>query len=344
MADKEPTKLNDTGITLPKQVRDQMAAAETIREQMNGKEPTNPEIQVADGQKTVEQNTQNAPPAAIEAPQSATEGMDGVGDWEQRFRSLQGRLETERRNNASLVDKVGSLENMISHMQVSGALTEPPPAVQPMQRLVTEQEMADYGDEMLDVVGRRAREAFMPDFSQIVNRLDRIEGRLDGVGNVMARTQQEKVYDLLDAAVPEWQQLNFDQNFKTWLAQEDPFSGEQRQKLLTQAFDRHDANRVVRFFQGFITEATGTPPGQQARAPSAPPDTGSGKPSLVDYAAPGRARSAPQELSPDKPIYTTAAIAKFMADKRTGKFRGREAEADATERDIYLAQHEGRIQ
>jgi hypothetical protein len=49
-------------------------------------------------------------------------------------------------------------------------------------------------------------------------------------------------------------------------------------------------------------------------------------------------------LPPDKPVYTHAWIAKFMDDKRVGKFRGREAEAEAIERDIYQAQHEGRIQ
>jgi hypothetical protein len=48
-------------------------------------------------------------------------------------------------------------------------------------------------------------------------------------------------------------------------------------------------------------------------------------------------------LPPDKPVYTTAWIAKFMADKRSGKYRGREADADAIERDIFQAQHEGRI-
>ena len=79
------------------------------------------------------------------------------------------------------------------------------------------------------------------------------------------------------------------------------------------------------------------------RAPPLANGNGSGKPSLQDFAAPGRARSAPQHLPPDKPVYTTAWIAKFTADKRTGKYRGREADAEAIEQDIYQAQHEGRI-
>src|SRR4029453_5355696 len=99
----------------------------------------------------------------------------------------------------------------------------------------------------------------------------------------------------------------------------------------------------------FLSEATGPPPGNSGPGPSAPPlasnGNGSGRPSLEDFAAPGKARSAPQDnLPPDKPTYTSAWIARFLGDKRTGKYRGREADPDAIERDIYQAQHEGRIQ
>ena len=118
--------------------------------------------------------------------------------------------------------------------------------------------------------------------------------------------------------------------------------------MLKEAFSRHEAGRVVSFFQGFLTEAAGPPhelPAQDPQRPLYPPSgNGSGKPSLEQFAAPGRARSAPQELPPDKPVYTHAWIAQFMADKRTGKYRGREADAEAIERDIFQAQHEGRIQ
>jgi hypothetical protein len=48
-------------------------------------------------------------------------------------------------------------------------------------------------------------------------------------------------------------------------------------------------------------------------------------------------------MPPDKPTYTSAWIAQFSADKRMGKYRGREAEVEAIERDIYQAQHEGRL-
>jgi len=42
-------------------------------------------------------------------------------------------------------------------------------------------------------------------------------------------------------------------------------------------------------------------------------------------------------------MYTQAQIARFSDDKRKGLYRGREAEVEAIERDIYQAQHEGRL-
>ena len=146
---------------------------------------------------------------------------------------------------------------------------------------------------------------------------------------------------------PNWKAINRSDEFKGWLQQPDIFSGRRRHEMLMEAFSRHETGRVVAFFQGFMSEAAGLPQNPSSPGTSAPPlpnGNGSGKPSLEDFAAPGRARSAPQQLPPDKPIYTRAWIEKFMADKRTGKYRGREADADAVERDIYQAQHEGRIQ
>jgi hypothetical protein len=42
-------------------------------------------------------------------------------------------------------------------------------------------------------------------------------------------------------------------------------------------------------------------------------------------------------------MYTAAWIAQFTQDKLRGVYRGREADANAIEADIWQAQHEGRI-
>lgn len=327
---------------IPEQVRRQMAEADQIRADIERGNQVPP---AAGG----EAPPAAAPPSQAAPPPSAPPTEDDQS-WEQRYNSMKGRFEATQRSNQQMADRLQQLENSFSAMQARGA--EPPAAPpQPAQRptLVTDQERTDYGDELLGVMGKRAREEVAPEFEELSARLKRLESGQQAVSQVIDRTERQTVFGTLSEHVPNWKEINHAPEFHGWLAQLDPFSGRQRKDMLTEAFDRHESGRVLAFFQSFLTEATGTPPTPSSPGNSAPPlapnGNGSGnRPTLEDFAAPGRARSAPQNLPPDKPIYTSAWIAKFMADKRTGKYRGREADADAIERDIYQAQHEGRIQ
>jgi hypothetical protein len=334
---------------IPEQLKRQLAEADQIRADMK---PAAPEGAAEAAPPVSESQGSEGQPPQPEglAPSTLSPAEDDGQSWEQRFRSQAGRLEQERKTNLALADRLQALEKQLTLMKVRGAEEQRSDAAVPKvkPKLITEQEAEEYGEEFLNVVAKRAKEEYAPEFDELAERLKRLEGRVEGVGTVIEKTQQQDIYQSLASAVPEWRQINKSDQFKLWLQQPDSYSGRRRHDLLTEAFSRHEANRVVTFFRGFLTEAAGLPRNPQAQAPSAPPlpgnGNGSGKPSLEDFTAPGRARSAPQPLPPDKPIYSHAWIAKFMADKRTGKYRGREADADAIERDIYQAQHEGRIQ
>lgn len=356
----EPQADKDRGPKLPQQIRDQISAADAIRADMgrdpqeDANEPSQPPAPPPANPPAPPPPPQppapaqpSLPPAAASAASPPQEGET----LEQRYRSTAGRLEQALRLNEQMHERVQFLESQMASMRARGA--EPPAPPQPAQpparpKLVTDEEVQDFGEDLLNVVGKRAREEYAPEFEELAARLRRLEGRVEGASTVIERTQVQEVYHSLDQAVPNWRELNRSDDFKMWLQQPDFLSGRRRHDMLQEAFTGHEAGRVVAFFKGFLSEAASPPQNPQARTPSAPPlpgnGNGSGKPSLESFAAPGRARSAPQELPPDKPVYTHAWIAKFMADKRTGKYRGREADAEAIERDIYQAQHEGRIQ
>lgn len=330
----------------PQQVLDQIAAAEAIRAEMAGTPPVEEPPAEPDGQPSPASEGQPPQPEA-DVPSPLVEDDQS---WEQRYRSQAGRLEQAQRSNQALAERMGQLEQLIATMKVKGAEEPGQPPVEPAPRqkpkLVSEQEATEYGEELLTVIGKRAKEEYAPEFDELSERIKRLEGRVEGVGTVMEKSRTQELWGSLTSAVPAWRDINKSQDFIAWLAQPDAYSGRRRHDLLKEAFARHEATRVVSFFRGFLTEAAGLPPNPQAQDPSAPPlanGNGSGKPSLAEYAAPGRARSAPQPLPPEKPTYTSASIAKFMDDKRTGKYRGREADAEAIERDIFQAQHEGRI-
>ncbi len=314
---------------LPEQLRRQMAEADQLRADIKLlSEPDGP----PEG---------TPPPAGSET--SAPAGDVPQETWEQRARSMAGRAEALAKTNQALSERLQALEKTVTTLQTKPQ-AEPAPKSYGKPKLVTEDEERDYGSDFLQVVGKRAKEEFAPEFDQLADRLRNLEGRLDGVGQVIEKTQVNDIYGTLRNAVPNWRDINRSAEFKQWLQYPDPYSGRRRHDMLTEAFSGHDSGRVVRFFQGFLTEATGSPSTPQASTPSAPPSNGSGRPTLEDFAAPGRARSAPQgNLPPDKPMYTAAWIAQFTQDKLRGVYRGREADANAIEADIWQAQHEGRI-
>ena len=326
---------------LPEQIRRQMAEAEVLRTEMSGAPPP---PQATEGGAPPAEPAPAPQAAAPAAPANPPPGEETV---EQRLRSAQGRLEQANLANRQMHERMTQMEQQLATLAAAGATPPPPPPTPEPVRLVTPEEEADFGADLLNVVGKRAREVYAPEFEALANRLKQVEQRVEGATTVIQKTQQQTMYDQLATDVPEWRNINRSDDFKQWLQFADPLSGRRRHDLLMEAFTRHETPRVVAFFRGFLTEATGTPPNSNSPGSAAPPLPGngqaSGRPSLEDFAAPGRARSAPQDLPPDKPVYSSAWIAKFMADKRTGKYRGREADADAIERDIYQAQHEGRI-
>jgi hypothetical protein len=307
----------------------------------------------------------NDPAAAGES--DGGEEPQGEDTWEQRARSMAGRLEQAIQANQQMSQRLNELEMQASTMRLYGKTpqpgAQPPVAPQPVH-LIKDEERNDYGEEFFDVVGRRAQELVMPELKAFDERMKRLESGQQAVVEITQKTQKQGLYGALYEAVPDWKAINHSDEFKLWLQYPDPYSGMKRHDLLNDAFARHDTNRVVNFFSGFLAEATGLPQNPQGGTPPAPPlsngqASGNGsrsaapplsngqaseRPTLESFAAPGRARSGPQTLPPDKPVYTQAQIAKFSDDKRRGLWRGREAEVEAIERDIFQAQHEGRIQ
>lgn len=317
----------------PRQVQEAMAAAEAIRAEMQP--PQEPQQEPPQQEPPPQEGT---PPPAQPAAEEPT--------WEQRARSLQGRYETLQRNYTQQGERINDLERLVNTMKAQGSEPPAPPSNTPPPRpkFVTPEETTEYGEDFLNIVGKRAREEYFPEFDDLASRLKRLEGRVDGVGTVIEKTQVNDVYSGLNSEIPDWRDINKHPDFHAWLDEPDVFSGKIRKEMLQEAFTRHEGRRVVSFFKGFL-EAAGLPQPRQASEPTPSNGDGTtGKRSLEEFAAPGRARSAPQPLPPEKPVYTSAWIAKFTADKIAGKYRGREADADAIEQDIYRAQHEGRIQ
>lgn len=297
-------------------------------------------------------------PAASKAPTPLPQ--DG---WETKYKVLQGkynaevpRLQNQVRELSDMTrnmrDQLTATQNLLASFsaQQTPPSATPPARAQP-KRLVTDEEIKQFGPDLLDFIKRAASEHLLPVVesrfeSRLAPVVAKAEQAVNGVASVTkraAKNDRDSVLALLGTQVPNWEELNEDPAFLEWLDQVDPFSGHQRGKLLEQAFEAYDGPRVVAFFRGYLSENAALNP------PPAPPAAGAPAPKpqkeLKDFVAPGApktgAASAPDGSG--KRAWTRAEIGRFYEDVRAGKYRAKPDEAKRLEADIFVAQREGRI-
>ena len=233
---------------------------------------------------------------------------------------------------------VSDLQGEIQHRAAA------PPQQAPSRYVTAEQEQ-DFGADMLEAAGNKAREIYEPQLAALKQEIADLKGVVGTVGSRVVQRERGDMLTELGRAVPNWHQMNGDPEFIQWLQLPEPYSGIKRHDLLMQAYDRQDTDRVIRFFSSYLNEAAATGQNFQPVPATVPSSPGAnGKVPLETFAAPGRAAPAPASAPPgDRKLYTRAQISQFFTDKASGRWRGREAEAAAHEADIFRAGPEGRV-
>lgn len=296
-------------------------------------EPTVPSE--AQNQRESERKTKKSSEDFTEQPQNKSEEDQS---WEHRYKSMKGRYDRSEAQIRSMSDQITSMQNVISTMQVSAPMQGR--SEMSAERFLTDQEENDYGAEFLTVVGKKAKEELLPIVKGYESKISELEERLKNVGGYVQQDARSRMESMLDDRTPNWRDINFDPNFISWLKLPDPYSGVIRHEMLKAAYERNDSPRVAAFFNGFLADEAATDPAMEETGRTQAP----AKPSLEKFAAPGRAKTAAASGAPaEKPIFTRAQIAKFYAESASGKFRGKEAEKDRLEAQIFEAEREGRI-
>jgi hypothetical protein len=252
---------------------------------------------------------------------------------------MKGRYDASQKTLAEMQEQMTQLGNELLQTQQAvyhNGRTAPSPP--PPPAYVTEQDVQNYGSDLINFTQRAAAQALSPELQEIKQQNAEMQRRL-------AIEARRNLDQRLELAVPNFRDVDRDPRWHRWLLSLDMLSGRVRQQLLNEAISAADAPRVISFFRGFLQEeqATGhiepSPAVQQAPPPRTPAvDLGS-------LAAPGRARPATggdASVPPDKPIYTRAQVKQLYEQHRKGAYVGREAEWARLEADMFAAQREGR--
>jgi TolA-binding protein len=285
--------------------------------------------------------TEDAPPTS--GDEHNTDAGKDEESLAHRYRTLQGMYNKEvprlHSQNRELNSRVQHLEQLLASLS---AQQSAPQASIPAEKLLTDKDVEEYG-ESLDVMRRAAMEQVSP-MAQRINELENTIRQLQGnlvpqvqaVANRQAVSAEQQFWGGLTDAVPNWREINDNADFQTWLLEVDPLVGITRQTILEDAQRNLEVMRVSNFFKSWLEIS-----GQANVAQNTRRSTSANE--LERQIAPGKGRSAGNPTGTTAKNYTREDINDFFRNVRDGKYRGREAERDRIERDIFAAQREGRI-
>jgi len=258
---------------------------------------------------------------------------------------MKGRHDKAQDSIKQMAEQINNLQNVLATVN-----SAPAPARNSelqFNNLLSPEEVSEYGEEFLGVVGKKAQEATTPLVHELRQEIDALKQQVGRVGGSIAQNARETMFAQLDGTNMPWREINKDPRFLQWLALPDTYSGVIRHNLLKAAWERNDTPRAAAFFQGFLAEEAAIDPSRgqpnEYQAPEYTNGRTNGKVPLESFAAPGRAKSAAGSIPAEKPQISRSQITNFYAQCAAGKYRGNEQERNRLERMIFEAQTDGRI-
>jgi len=332
----KPPQSQDAG-TPQQQNKEQQAAhkvdqtptmqAPTFQSQQR-QDGTPPQPQVGD---TLPGENVNTQPMQQQQQPSVTEGEDA---YKQKYLTLQGKFNAEvprlQQDNQRLNGLVDGLQREVERLK---SLVE------------TSQTRQDNGVQSQSTIDANAFDDYGPEFSNLAKTVTMLQAEntklkqqvsnMSGDFQMQQQSQKQAAYNSYMSQVVshvgalgrDFNQLNRDTDFLNWLRQWP--EGESRQDKLRRAESNMDLVATKEIFDTYLG---------LAQAPAQRP-----KPNIQPKTANPEPYRTPPGTIPTGKFWTRADIKAFHDQKLRGGFKGREAEADALERDIHLATLEGRI-
>lgn len=280
MSDPTPAPLPPQN-NLPAAVRRQVADANALIAELNAKPgqiPAGTEYQVMPGSETpgtmATGHNERWVPASQAAPQSQPQpttqqpqppsaaaqqppAQSEESQWEQRYRTLQGKYDAENRMMREIMQTQQATMDKLVEQRQSAVTQAPAPEQTPEQYLrslgVTDKELEDYG-EVLPIMARLAQNMIKPTAAKLERELAKTREAAGTVAQAQVKSGQAAMFATLDQKVPQWRQINEDQNFLAWLDEVDIIYGTSRRASLETAFGNLDTARVVAIFATFVRE------------------------------------------------------------------------------------------
>lgn len=346
-------------MALPKTVQKQAEEAERIEQQM-----ASAQEQAAQGAEEGSDEPSTAQGESVEPPLEAegsgeqaapapNKDQGGESDddltWEQRYKSYKGHFDAELRRMTEAVRDAESraAQREAEVRQLNERLQALESAQQTQQEqssepLVTSQDEEAFGEDLVDLQRRVARQVLDENNAQwrereqqLLDQINQLSGKMDNVQQRVHQTDEERFYAQLGERVSNWQQVNQDPQFLSWLEQVDPMYGKPRQALLDDAAQHLDVDRVAAVFEAYQGRQQAQQQEQKRQQTQS---------ELERQTAPNRAKaqdSGASQASGNQKVWSQQEIQKFYDDVIHGRVSGEEQAR--VEGEINAAVSEGRV-
>ena len=342
-------------MAIPKQIQKQSEDVQALYKELNeepeknaveesaeevapeAKAETETEVPVEEDTTASSDSVEKQAPISEAEEHSTSDSKEDKESWEHKYKTLQGMYNSDvprlNAQNRDLTSRVAQLEQLLSTVKDEPAQKTPVQTA----KLITDDDVKEYGDSIA-VMKKAAREEVSQEIAQLKQQLGQLQGVLPQVQQVQAQQKKsgEQIFwTTISNEVPNWNEINSNEDFKSWLLEIDPLTGISRQTYLEDAQKQLDANRVIQFFR--------TWEGANGKTDTAQVDRSAQQSQLQKQVSPGKSRNNGVKPSGQAKTYTQKDIKEFFADVRKGKYKGRDDERGRIERDIFAAQQEGRI-
>ena len=316
-------------MALPKQVQAQMAEIEAYEKALEAQQEPHPEELDTEAEVVA---TIEASPELVEAKPADTSPTDVEEEtFKQKYKTLTGKYDAEV---PRLHQQVREMTEATKRLQEElKALKVEPTKPKEKVSLVTDADRAEFGEELLDVQRRVAREVSQ-DYEGRLEQQDaviqKLEEKLQQTGNQVGEVGFSQ---RLNQAVPDFPQIDNDERWVSWLNEHDPMLRGPRRVQAQQAFDAGDVDAIshyVSLWKETLAAPTAAKPNQAE---------------LEKQVAPNRSANSvrTQSANHNSKVYSSKDADRAWNKVRTLNTRGQYAEAEKLEADLTTAYMEGRV-
>jgi len=318
-------------MAMPKQVEQQLKEVEELERALTAQpEAASDEPQqsdpVAEAQPAQEQPTEPVAEPVVEAKP--------VEDWEQKYRSLQGHFNAEvprlHQQNKELASQLQAMQQQIADIQK--------PKQQPTDdRLVTDEDVSQYGADLIDLQRRVTREVVREFVNPLKEELAQRDAKINQLETMLGKTGGDvatlSFEQRLERAIPDFPQLNADPKWIAWLDAVDDYTGEPRRAYAEYIYNQGNVDKLKQIV-GFYKKATGQQAQDQQRQQR--------KTELERQTQPTRTASASSVPAGER-IYTEAEFNRLWNKVRELYAKGQNDEANQLDIELTQATMQGRV-